>query len=1107
MPGRANSGYSGYAIRMDIGEFLEALGLGRYADAFAANDVDEAVLAHLTDADLKELGITSLGHRKRLLAAIAAREPAAVVPSPAGAAPGERRQVTVLFADLSGFTGLSKSLDPEELHDLVTRYTKLVDAIIIDCGGMVDKHIGDAVMALFGAPRAHDDDPLRAARAALDIHAALSRLSESVGRSLQAHIGIASGEVVAGTLGRAETQDYTALGDSVNLAARLVGAAAPGQTLISEGVHRALSGRAVCEAHGEMRFKGIDEPVRVWRLRDMSSEATPANRSPFVGRDAEVEQFKGIVAACLRRRTGQVVYVRGEAGIGKTRLVGEMRRIAEGHGFAIHRALVLDFGVGKGQDPIRAVLRSVISLPATAEAEHRRMAADSVVAAGIISPDQRVFLDDLLDVPQSADGRALYDAMDNAARMRGKRGVVTALIGDRCRSDPGMIVVEDLHWADPQILAYLAAVAAAVADGPGLLVMTSRVEGDPLDAAWRAGCRGTPFATIDLGPLREEEALSLAGGYLDATQRVALACIDRAGGNPLFLEQLLRNAEEGGEESIPASIQSLVLARLDRLEPLDRQAFQAASIIGQRFELALLRRLIGAPEYVCDGLVRNALILPEGDGFLFAHALIQEGAYLSLLRTRRRELHSLAANWFAEQDVVLRAQHLDRAEDERAAGAYLAAATAQRSAYHAEAALRLASRGITIARSDGERHALTCLKGELQRDLGEIATSIDTYREAVARAPDDPARCRAQLGLAEGLRVSEGLAEALTLLQAAQEPAERHGLVLELARLHHLRGNILFPLGKIEGCRKEHERGLDYARRSGSPEAEARSLGGLADAAYAQGRMHTAFRHFSRCVELSREHGFGRIEVANRPMVGFSRIYLNEPRQALEDGDAATRTAALVGQPRAEMLGETIGVFSCYELGAYEQMQIHLEREMRLIRQLGARRFEAQNLEMQARRLLDLGHRADAEARLREALAICRDVGIQFSGPKAMAALGRAVTDPAEREHLLAEGEELLRQGSVGHNHLWFYRDAIEAMLQAGNAMGAQRYVGALETYTASEPLPWSELFVARGRALAVALHTRGQDATRRELAKVRTILLDTGLTAFLPAIEAAFSA
>ena len=1108
-PERANGGKLGYVGRMDIDAFLEGLGLGRYRSAFAENDVDESVLAQLTDADLRDLGVASLGHRKQLLAAIAARRaaPPATAPAASATPPGDRRQVTILFADLSGFTALSQTLDPEELHELVTRYTQLVDGIVIGYGGTVDKHIGDAVMALFGAPRAHDDDPWRAARTALDIHDALIQLSESTGRSLKAHVGIANGEVVAGALGRAQGEDYTVLGDSVNLAARLVGAAAPGQTLISDGVHRALLGRVVSEAQGEVRFKGIAEPVGIWRLHGVSGEPILGSRSPFVGRDAELEQFKGIIGTCLSRRAGQVVYVRGEAGIGKTRLVDEMRRVAEAQGFSLHRALVLDFGMGKGQDPIRAILRSLIGLSEGATAEERRAAAESAAATGVVSADQLIFANDLLDLPQSAEGRALYDAMDNAGRMRGKRAVVAALVGDRCRRGPAMIVVEDLHWADPQILAYLAIVATAVAHGPGLLAMTSRVEGDPLDAAWRASCRGTPVATIDLGPLREEEALSLASGYLDATQRLALACVDRAGGNPLFLEQLLRNAEEGGEEAIPASIQSLVLARLDRLEPLDRQAFQAASVIGQRFDLTLLRQLIGSPHYACEGLVRNALILPEGDGFLFAHALIQEGAYLSLLRARRRELHRDAADWFAERDVVLHAQHLDRAEDDRAPSAYLAAAMAQRSAYHAEAALRLASRGTTIARGDVERHALICLTGELQRDLGDIAASIATYRDAVAGAPDETALCRAQLGLAEGLRVSEGLAEALALLDAAEKLAGRHELVLELARLHHLRGNILFPLGKIEGCRIEHELGLGFARRSGSAEAEARSLGGLADAAYAQGRMATAFQHFNGCVELSRKHGFGRIEVANRSMVGFSRIYLNEPRQAREDGEAAARAAALVGQPRAEMLGETIGVFACYELGAYAPMQVHLEQEMRLIRQLGARRFEAQNLEMQGRLLLDTDRRADADAALREALAICREVGTQFSGPKALAALSRVVRERAERDRLLAEGEQLLRQGSVGHNHLWFYRDAIEAMLVAGDAVGALRYAAALETYTASEPLPWADLFVARGRALAGALQGRDPAMTRRELSNLRAKLLDTGLSAFLPAIEEALAA
>jgi predicted ATPase len=226
-----------------------------------------------------------------------------------------------------------------------------------------------------------------------------------------------------------------------------------------------------------------------------------------------------------------------------------------------------------------------------------------LVAANVVPEERLAFLHDLLDVPQAGEWRVLYDAMDNVARNRGRRAVATAIAAHTCAERPTFIVVEDLHWADPQLLGNLSAFATAMADGPGLLMMTSRIEGDPLNTAWRASCRGTPFATIDLGPLRRDEALSLAGSFMDATQRVAAACIERAGGNPLFLEQLLRNAEEGTADAVPPSIQSLVLARMDRLNASDRRAFQAAAVIGQRFSLALLRHLIVDPDYVCDGLI------------------------------------------------------------------------------------------------------------------------------------------------------------------------------------------------------------------------------------------------------------------------------------------------------------------------------------------------------------------------------------------------------------------------------------------------------------------------------------------------------------------------
>ncbi len=285
-----------------------------------------------------------------------------------------------------------------------------------------------------------------------------------------------------------------------------------------------------------------------------------------------------------------------------------------------------------------------------------------------------------------------------------------------------------------------------------------------------------------------------------------------------------------------------------------------------------------------------------------------------------------------------------------------------------------------------------------------------------------------------------------------------------------------------------------------------RALGGLGDAFYAQGRMETAFRHFNRCVEISREHGFGRIEVANRPMVGFSRIYLNEPRAAREDADAARRAASLVGQPRAMMLAETSGVFANYELGDYAAMTGCLERELPITQQLGARRFEAQNLEMHGRMLLDAGKNAEAAAFMREALAICREVGTQFSGPKLFSALSRTEADPDERRRPLDEGEDLLRRGAVSHNHFWFYRDAIEAMLEAGDARAASRYAEQLRLYTQAEPLPWSDLFVARARVLARLRQGCANDATRAELTQVRGALARAELRAFLAPVDAALA-
>ena len=354
-------------------------------------------------------------------------------------------------------------------------------------------------------------------------------------------------------------------------------------------------------------------------------------------------------------------------------------------------------------------------------------------------------------------------------------------------------MVEDIHWAGRATLAYLAAIAATIGDSPAILLLTSRIDGDPLDKNFRSAARGSRLVTVDLAPLRRDEAIELAAAFIDTTDRVAQECVQRAEGNPLFLEQLLRNAEESRDEAVPASIQSLVLARLDRLPPADKHALQAASVIGQRFGLDVLRHLIDDPAYACARLVEQSLVRPDGQDYLFDHALVQESVYFSLLRARQRELHRRAAAWFAGRDRVLRAEHLARADDAAAAQAYFEAAEVQAREYRYERALHLAKRGLERADNSSVRYALACLQGDILREMGMTEKSVEAFRSALDLADVEAGKCRAYIGLAAGLRVTDRYDEALVALDSAEAAA--NGLANELAQIHYIRGNIYFPHG------------------------------------------------------------------------------------------------------------------------------------------------------------------------------------------------------------------------------------------------------------------------------------------------------------------------
>ncbi len=721
-------------------------------------------------------------------------------------------------------------------------------------------------------------------------------------------------------------------------------AAAPGEVYITAATHSLAAHCIEAQPLTPLSVKGISEPVSVFALRRIRpAEETTAdvNRTPFVGRYSELVQFRVIQEACIENGYGygHTVYVRGEPGIGKTRLVDEFMRIATENGVSTHRSLVLPFGVGKGQDAIHSLVRSLLGIRLGSGKAERQRIADAALTDGRLHSTQAVFLLDLLDLRQPKKQRTLYDAMDNTTRIEGKHSVASRLLSTACNNQPVLIVIEDVHWADAITLAHLSDLTRTIAEFPALLVMTSRIDSDRIDRQWLRDTAGCPFVTIELGPLRQQESMALIGGFSGLSNALAENYLERAAGNPLFLEELLRNAKDGYTEGLPDSVQSLVLARLDRLAPEDKQALQVASVMGQQVEMKLLRHLLDNDGYDCRALVEHNLMQPNGATHLFAHALIREGVYNSLLKRQRQHLHQKAAAWFSGDDLLLHAQHLEQADDGRAPTAYLAAAQEQTLKHRPEHALNLIESGLVLAHRYSDRHRLNCLKGELLHDLGNINASMLVYQETLENAEDDEQRCDAWIGLAAKARVSTDHQYAFEMLDRAEPLATKHKLTPLLTRLHHLRGNLFFQLGN-NGCHREHQTALDLARQAGLMEDQVRALGGLGDAAYAKGLMITAHDNFSQCIKLCNEHGFGRIEAAYMGMAAFARMAFDPLDDVLSCALEAVNSARRVGHQRAEM-NARLGV--CWILiltGKYDLVEPHAERAQELVHTLGAHTWE-----------------------------------------------------------------------------------------------------------------------------------------------------------------------
>ena len=571
---------------MDVAAWLKNLGLGQYETAFRDNGIGEAVLPHLTVEDMKEIGVATVGDRRMLLAAIAALAPPTssdatgpqLSPAPPKKDPelsAERRPITVMFCDLVGSTGLASRLDAEDWRNLVSGYLDAASAAVSELGGHVLKKLGDGLMALFGYPRAQENDAERAVRAALAVQRALAQLNaRNAGKSapaLAARIGLDSGPVVVDATGEV-------FGDAPNIAARVQGLAEPGSVLVTTNVQRQVAGLFVAEDKGAHDLKGVAEPVNLFRIVRASGGRRFGARAltPLVGREEELDLLRRRWERTLRGE-GQLALIVGEPGIGKSRLVEEFRlKLGETpHTWAEFSSSQL-----LQNTPLHPIAEWGRQRFAADEPAARRLAdlENTLKLIGLDASEYAPLLAPLVDIPLPEE-RAAKLAPEDLRRRQLAALIAWFLAG--ARSQPAALAFEDLHWADPTSLDLMQALAERGRTAPLFIIATARPEFRP---PWSLRAH---HSVISLSPLDRADVAQMVGELAARhalSKEVIEGVSERTGGVPLFVEEvtrlLLERGEAGGLQAIPPTLQQSLAARLDRLGEA-REVAQIGAVWGE----------------------------------------------------------------------------------------------------------------------------------------------------------------------------------------------------------------------------------------------------------------------------------------------------------------------------------------------------------------------------------------------------------------------------------------------------------------------------------------------------------------------------------------------
>jgi class 3 adenylate cyclase len=657
----------------EIRGWLESIGLGQYANAFEANDIDMDLLQHVDDQTLKDIGIASAGHRLRIRSSVAkmgsvakpeVNATAAVAAPEATAASAERRQLTVMFCDLVGSTALSARLDPEDLRSVIGAYHRCCTELVERSGGFVAKFMGDGVLAYFGYPQAHEHDAERAVHAALNLVEAVPKLATPAGSPLQVRIGIATGLVVVGDLiGAGAAQEQAVVGETTNLAARLQALAEPGAVVIASSTRQLTGGLFEYRDLGSVALKGFAESVPAWQVvgagaAESRFEALRATTTPLVGREEEIELLLRRWAQA-KRGDGQVVLICGEPGIGKSRISQTVVERIGGEPYTRLRYFCSPYHQDSALYPSITQLERAAGFRREDTADQRLDKLEAVLAQGTNDLSEAVpLLADLLSIPTGNR----YPPLNLTPQKRKEKTLHAQLaqVEGLAAQQPVLMAWEDVHWSDPTTGESLDLLIDRVATLRVLVIITFRPEFAP---PWIGRPHVMLITLSRLPPRRRAQMIGYMTGGKALPKEIADQIVDRTDGVPLFVEELTKAVIESGivtdagdryaaagpvgPLAIPTSLHASLLARLDRLAPT-REVAQIGAALGRSFSYELISAVTQMPRQQIDDalaqLVTAELIFRRGTPpdaeYTFKHALVQDAAYSTLLRSRRQQIHA-----------------------------------------------------------------------------------------------------------------------------------------------------------------------------------------------------------------------------------------------------------------------------------------------------------------------------------------------------------------------------------------------------------------------------------------------------------------------------------